>query len=94
MLMARISRTASTYWAMPKATRLASCMAWTTVAWRLATSPPAKTPLRVVSYVFSYFFMLRNSQSSCQRLVASLVQCSLTGVMRLSLGQVSRFHTA
>ena len=39
---------ASTYWAMPTATRLASFMANTTVWGVCTTSPPANTPLRVV----------------------------------------------
>ena len=47
-LMASISLMASTYWAIPSATCLASRMASTTVEGRFTTSPPANTPLRVV----------------------------------------------
>ncbi len=42
------SFTASTYCAMPSATCLAAFMASTTVCGRCTTSPPAKTPRRVV----------------------------------------------
>ena len=53
-------------------------------------------PFHLSRYNIDYTYLMRFERihSQCSLSVASLVQCSLTGVMSEDLGQRSTFHTA